>query len=175
MQNVSLRTAGTSSQVKFSSNGLWFLFIVFVMTLLLYGGLYFWKNQLESEIQAVKDAYFSQYAKLKGDDTKEVIDFNNRTIVAKSLLSDDRNLQDSLVEIEKLMIDGVFLTSFEYEYDGKSETVSLVGTSNNFNAVAKQILSFKSSEYFSGVTGGKSKINANTGLIDFEVNMSFKK
>jgi len=84
---------------------------------------------------------------LKGNDADHIADVQTRLEKIKSNVDSMKNPENILKELEKNMVQGVALKSFE----NKESAVSVLAVTNSFTNMAKQILSFKESKYFKGI------------------------
>ncbi|MDQ1284417.1 MAG: hypothetical protein QG620_765 [Patescibacteria group bacterium] len=171
MANINLITDKNDS-TAIIGKGLAWVIVAFVLTLCLYGGLVFYKNSLIKNIVSTKLEYDTGLAQFKAGGAKDVADFQNRLDIADVDLAKGRSVAADLTEVEKSMITDAYLNS--YEFDEKTKEISLECATDNYNAVARQILNFKSSGYFSGVTAGETSLDAESGEIIFPVNLTLK-
>lgn len=178
MVNINLATEDFGSQSAYSyKRGVFVLSLLLVMAILVYLGLLFWQNHLEKQLnENISGTIADQYNQAEkqfsqSPNSRRVIDFQNRLQAAGKVFSADKPLLDNLSKIESLMIPGVYLDSLNFDASGKNLTVD--GTANSFNNLAKQILSFKEAksnnggEYFS-VTTGKTSVDKD-GKIKFSL------
>jgi hypothetical protein len=177
MANINLATQGINTQgiekKSIVNGGLVAMIVVFVLIIAAYAGLLFLGNEFSTKAQEAKSDYDLKYNSFVSSDAKDVVDFQNRLTNAKTLVSKGTNLRDIFSAIEKIIIPReVYLGSFGY--DEKTKTVTLDCVGNNFDIVARQILSFKGSDYFSSVTAGKTAYNSQNGKINFQVNLKLK-
>jgi len=173
----SVRRDSSSSRMN---TGIIVLFVVFVLVLALYGALLFLNKTTDSQIASNKQQFDSEYSGLVQGNAKAVIDFQNRLDFTSKSIIQSRNVKGDLETIEKLMVPGAFLNEYKYDNTGKTLTLNCAGDS--YNTVAKQILSFKKSTYFSDVSGGQTSnstsgtgegINGQT-MITFVVTLTLK-
>lgn len=128
-----------------------------VILAILVGG-YVWltiaNNQTAKEIADTNSAYRSEYSQLTSGN-REVVDFQNRITLAKNLINGGSQAVQSLNELEKTVVPGAHLQT----YNLGNGTLSVDLVADNFDVLAKQLLSFKNSNYFSGVSMGKTVLN----------------
>lgn len=173
MVSINLSTGSSISQKE----GLPYkkgIITIFVVTLVLggiYGGMIFYRKKLAGQIDSAKLSYEVEYNNLTGESNKKVIDFQNRLTAAKDELGQNNAAKDALAEMEKSIANEVYIAS--YELDAVKKTLKLSCVADNFNLVARQVLAFKKSEYFSHVTLGDAKANED-GKIEFEVELKIK-
>lgn len=173
MVSINLSTGSSISQ----KDGLPYkkgIIIIFIVTLVLcgvYGGMIFYRKNLNNKIDSANSSYKIEYGNLTGESNKKVIDFQNRLTVAKKVSDQKSAAKDTLSEMEKSIANDVYISS--YELDAAKKTLVLSCVADNFNLVAQQVLAFKKSEYFSNVTLGDAKANED-GKIEFEVELKIK-
>lgn len=125
-----------------------------------YGWLLLEDGKVGSEIETVNGNYLAEYQKLTTSN-KEIVDFQNRITLAKGLLAEENAAYSSLPELEKNLLPGAYL--MDYALDGGKLTLGVVA--NNFDVLARQVASFKRNPYFSGVSVGKSSLDANSKVV----------
>lgn len=156
MVNINLTTAKMPSQKETSyKKGITSIVIACILLLGGYGWLAITTSKISDDIKAANSVYDVEYAKL-ANDNKDVIDFQNRIMIAKNLLTEKNVALESLAELEKDVIPGVYLDL--YNYNGKG-VIILDMVADNFDILAKQISNFKKANYFSGLSFGKSSLN----------------
>lgn len=148
------------------------LFVVLLLAILTYVALLFYGNKLDSNTEALKSEYDNKINNFILGDGKKALDFQNRLLISSELLADERNSNRDIGKIEEAMIAGVYLGS--YKYDGTIKSITLDCFSDNYETVAKQILSFKSYDYFSSVLAGETKVDAKNNKINFPVVLKIK-
>jgi Tfp pilus assembly protein PilN len=148
MVNINLTTSGESEKNNFVlKKGLTRAILVAVIWLGIYGGMLFYKNSLEKKTSAATAEQVDKNKSIKEGGNKDIFDFQTRLATAKMLLEKKDGSLESLNKIQELMVEGVYLTSYEYN-TGKIE---IIGRANGYDFAARQILSLKKSEYFSSV------------------------
>jgi len=173
MVNINLSTGGNES----SGGGIPYkkslitIIVILVITAGVYAGLLLYTQRV---VQADADAnaqYSIEYDKLSQGNAKEVYDFQSRMDLASNLMAKGDSVVPSLQELEKVLVPGVYVSS--YAYVGQDKTIKLACVGDKFETVAKQILSFKSSNLFSSVSAGETMMTTD-GKINFTLNMGVK-
>lgn len=174
MSNINLTTEISSQNEndKRVNTGVVAVIIVLIMLFVVYGLLLFGKLQTDKDIVKVQEEFKTEYESLTVGKGKEIVDFQKRLDTAKDAMTKSKNIKESLEEGEKLMVGGSYLSS--YKFNNKDNTITMNCVSDNYNVVAKQILSYKKSDYFSGVAAGKSSYNATKNKINFDINLILK-
>lgn len=145
--------------------------VVIVLLLLTYAGLAFYNRSLTKNIADLNEEYGSQYNSLM-ESGKNVFDFQNRLEVAKPLVLEKNHALESLNQIGKMIIPGVYAESFTW--DAKEKKISLECVSGEYRLVANQLASLKKSDYFSKVAVNDTKTRED-GKISFLVELVIKK
>ncbi len=146
--------------------------IALTVTIIVYGGLIFLQKKVAAQVQVAKSQYQTKYKKVLAGKVNDVLDFKNRTSIAKKLLAQRKNMDTILSNIESSMIPAVYLKSFNYD---KTKNIILLNcVSNSFYSVARQILSFKENSFFSTVTPGNNFLDTQTGGVHFIIKLKLK-
>lgn len=161
-----------SEENKMFGTGTSSLFVVFFLAIIAYAALFFYGNKLDSDTEALKSEHENKINNFILGDGKKVLDFQNRLLISSELLADERNSNRDIGKIEEAMVAGVYLGS--YKYDGATKSVTLDCFSDNYETVAKQILSFKSYDYFASVLAGETKVDTKNNKINFSVVLKVK-
>lgn len=174
MANINLSTDQLKQydQKSFSAQtGLIIGVSILLIVVVLCAGLTLWRNNLNKKIAAAEDSYNIKRTALMSGRNLDVIDFQNRIMLAKDLVKQRNAAVDTLQNIEKNLVAGVYLTS--YKVDKETKMIELECVADNFDSIAKQILGFKSSEYFPDVAIKDAGIS-NEGKNTFSINIKFK-
>lgn len=149
-----------------------FLVVVFLITVLAYFGLVFYGKKLDSDSQSFSDSYRTKVNSFIAGDAKDIFSFQSRLDDSSQLFDQERNINKDIAAIEGAIVTGVNLGS--YGYDGEAKTVKLDCYAGDYETVAKQIQSFKTSDYFSAVVAGESKYDTKSSKIEFPVTLTVK-
>jgi len=174
MANINLSSEGAKEKlsIDMGNGGLVVLIIIMFIIIALYGGELFYGKKLAKEISQLQSEYAADYGDPSKGDFLTVADFSGRLGIARSEVNDGKDIRENLGEIEKLMIPGVYLSSYKYNDKGNSIVLECIG--DNYNLAAKQILNFKKSTWFSEVFGGETSFDSQSGKIEFKVNLKLK-
>lgn len=149
-----------------------FALLVLILIILIYMGLSIYTIKINEKTNLTRDIYNQKLEDIKSGNAKNVFDFQNRLNESKKIVEGNINPSDSLKEIEKVMIPGVYL--FSFQFDAENRKISLESVAFNYNDVSKQILSFKKSAYFSDVSAGETNVSPEGGKINFKVDLKIK-
>lgn len=170
MTNINLVTEDVSKEKSsFSDRGSILGLIVLILVLALYGGILFYKKRVTSEIVQIKGEYDQKYNSILAGQAKAVADFQNKLTAAGKLVKQGKNMSENFNIIEKALLPSVYLDS--YRYDDKNSTITISCVGDNYNIVAKQIMAFKNSDYFSEVVSGKTSFDSKENKINFEIGL----
>ena len=145
--------------------------VVIVLLLLTYAGLVAYNRFLTKNTTNLAGEYGSLYNSLM-ESGKNVFDFQNRLGIAKPLVLEKNYVLESLDEIGKTIIPGVYAESFIW--DSQKGKISLECISSEYRLVANQLASFKKSDYFSEVVVNGTS-SREDGKINFLVELTIKK
>jgi len=142
MVNIDLKTNSERPASEASTDfSLMFMIFLTVVTLGIWGGMYFWEGSLTKNVQATDDQIKMETTKLSRQQTKDVMDLQNRIRVANEFGDGKNMLLDNLAEIEKLLVADAYVNSINYS----SGVTTITLMAKDFVTLAKQISSFKQS------------------------------
>ncbi|MFA6974159.1 MAG: PilN domain-containing protein [Parcubacteria group bacterium] len=172
MANINLATNSYAADKKtFSYNaGLMVVGGVLLALVIGYGVILFFDRSAQAKIGTTNEQYETEYQKLISGN-KDLVDFQNRIVVAKELVPQESAGYSSLPAVEKAMVPSVYLKDFNY--DQAQKTISVGGVADNFDMLAKQILSFKKSDYFTEVSAGATTLDQK-GKVNFALKLKIK-
>jgi len=146
LQDVPQKKEGFE-KIGISNKGAVISLIVLFVTLIVFIVLKIYVGDLDKKVLDVNEKISVESLALKGNDADRIADFQTRLEKIKLNVDSMKNPENVLKEIEKNMVQGVALKSFE----NKESAVSVLAVTNSFINMAKQILSFKESKYFKGI------------------------
>jgi hypothetical protein len=170
MTDLNLITRSEEREMFGTGTSLIFAALLFIV--MAYVGLFFYGNKLTGDIDALKSEYSSKTSSFVIGDGKKVLDFQNRLLISGELLANERNGNKNIGKVEEAIVAGVYLGS--YEYDDATKSITLDCFADNYETVAKQILSFKGYDYFSAVLAGESELDKKNNKINFPVVLTIK-
>ncbi len=146
--------------------------IALTVTIIVYGGLIVLQKKVAAQVQVAKSQYQIKYKKVLAGKVNDVLDFKNRTSVAKKMLAQREDMNEILNNIESAMIPAVHLESLNYD---KTKNIILLNCiSGSFYSVARQILSFKEDSFFITVVPGNNFLDTQTGEVHFIIKLKLK-
>ena len=150
MVNINLSTTSESQKNAFPlKKSMIYLVIIAVVWLGVYGGIFLYQGILEKKTEMINSEKLSKENAIKEGNNKDIFDFQARLSLADSLVGKKSDVLESLEKIQAAAVEGSHLLS--YEYDKETNSLVMKGEAVNYNTVARQILNFKKSEYFSNV------------------------
>jgi len=115
------------------------------------------KNKNEKIIEENK----LEVSNLSGKNVDRIVNFERRMELGLKELSSKENYDNYLKELESLMVSGASVNSLVYSSSG----IELTILADNFNTVARQMLSFKNSSYFRDLKMDKTLRNENGSIM----------
>ncbi len=168
MVNINLTTADAEAKEKVDfAKSIPSLIVVLVLVVVIYAGIMIYEKNLNNNIQKLNSNYASQANQLEKS-SKDIMNFQNRLMAAKSLLAKKDEITANLGELEKDMMPGVYVETYQYS---AQNGLDLTCIADNFDDMAKQILSFKNSANYTATVG---KSDMSNGKIEFNVNLKDK-
>ena len=163
-----------SKKKRALNSGFFISILILSVSFLTFFGMKVYSSSIESRIAAVKNQIDKEQGSIEDDRVNRVVDFQNRLKEIDANISDKKNPKETLSEIESLILQGVVLTSCEYDSSKKSLTLEAI--SDSFQIISKQMLSLKNSDYFGNVRVPETSMGED-GKISFtlESQLTFKK
>lgn len=143
--------------------------IIFVITVLLAGGVFVYKLYLNSEIAQMGSNLTAASATLDPSSIDQMVDLNARIASVQSLLAKHVVLSPLFAFIESSTISTVRLTNFDYSVSDKGiPNVVIKGQANGYSDVALQASVFGQTPYLSNVVFSNLTLNQQ-GQVTFTV------
>lgn len=112
--------------------------VVFIVTLLTSGGLFFYKYTLNNQIQVADQNILTARAAFEPEIIKQLVDVNARIISAKKLLENHVVVSKLLGLMEDLVLKKMRFTEFNYANTDNNPTLTVIGEVQTYNALAEQ-------------------------------------
>lgn len=158
MGNINLSTAEREERAPVPyKGGIISVVAVVIILAAAYAGLYYYQAKLIQENNVLQAEFSVEKGKLNSEKSRNVVALQDRLNVAKGLAQAGNVPVQSLYELEKIMVPGNSIVS--YAYDNDKDELALSCVAENFSLMARQILSFDNSSFFSGVHPEKSGLN----------------
>ena len=142
---------------------------ILALTLLVFGGMKFFAFDLERKSIKTDEQIQELQASFSGERVNSTVDFQQRIEAIKQNSDSREDVVSALKEAGSLVIPAVHIV--DYSQNGSALSITL--STENFLDVARQVLNFKNSNAFSGVS--VSKIQRKEKGIEFLVEMSVVK
>lgn len=121
--------------------------ILFIASVIVYGGLYAYRLSLKNQIKDLDQRIEKVKTTFQIDKIKEIIDSNNRLSSAKLLLETHTTLSQMLVLFQDLTIKKIKLLDLIYLNKDGALIVNLSTESLSYNALIEQSRAFSETEY----------------------------
>lgn len=129
---------------------------ILLLLLSAYGGLLFYKSRLDMRIASANGEYSAKLESFKAGNAKNVFDFQNRLNNVIKLSGEKEKTAEVLSIVEQSMVPDLYIDSLEY--DKIKGEIKLGLNTKNYNGMAKQLLKFKNSGYFSDIQVAGSQV-----------------
>jgi hypothetical protein len=148
--------------------------VLFIGTILLAGGVFFYKSYLEKGLEADKQ----ELAKVRKDDDpnliKKVIRLDSRIVTSKRLIESHIAVSPFFNYLSTITLKTVRFKDFDFSYLGKDNvTVSLTGEASGYEAVALQSDLLVKQQELSNVIIGDLSLK-DSGRVEFRVTANVK-
>lgn len=139
---------------------------ILAITLLVFGGMKFFAFDLERKSAKTDEQIKAAQASFSGDRVNSTVDFQQRLEAIKENNNSRTDSVSALSDTAKVILPSVRIVDYAQEKNALSITLS----ADKFLDVARQVLSFKDSDAFSGVA--VSKIQRKDKIIEFLIEAS---
>jgi hypothetical protein len=165
MANINLATSQIvrdSQKRPLSSTGTLIGSALLVVAVISALGLSLWEKSLSGKVAETESDYKQRYVKLTEGRNKDVIDFQSRIFALNDLARQRNAVTDAMQNVEKKIVSGTYVSSYDFDKNTKTTRLNCVATDHS--VIARQIASFKSSEYFSDVALKSTKVSEKGGF-----------
>lgn len=164
----------TGAESIFSKLGI-IVLILFVASILIYGGLFFYNKSLESNLYELQQEIKIVDEQRDIEFEKELIPLEKTLKDLKTILKDHLFWSDLLIKFEGLVVPQVTFLDFSGGLDESgSINLDLNGRTLAYTYLAKQMVSFANENLISDVELSVIKLGTEGG-IEFEISINFKK
>jgi hypothetical protein len=129
-------------------------------------------KNINAKTKRVVSEYEAEYNKFLSGSGGDVIDFKNRSMVAKKLLDEGKSSREIFSKLEETILPSVYLNSLKYDENNKVIDLDCAGDS--LNVIAKQIASFKQNDVFSSVGVGQISLDNEMNNLNFPISLKLK-
>ena len=149
--------------------------ILIMLSLLIYGGLIFYKKELEKDLSSFQDVVDELNKKRDKDFEERAMSLDGALKDLKVILKNHVYWSDLFSKLETLTVPEVVFSEFDsaLEKDGSIKT-ELKGQTAGYTYLAKQIRSFEQEQVISGVEIEKISLGTEGG-IEFNMTVIFEK
>lgn len=121
--------------------------IVFIVTILVSVGLFFYKNILTNQIAQADKSIVAARADFEPEKIQELIDANARIASVKNLLENHIVVSKVLVLMQDLTVRKMRFTELDYVNKNNDPTINITGEVQTYNALAEQQNVFLNNEF----------------------------
>lgn len=126
--------------------------IIFVIALLISGGLFAYGKILDGQIEEVQAKILAARGAYEPEKIKELIDIDRKITSSEDLLRNHVAVSEVLSLLEELTLKKMRFTSFDYTNNNNKPEVTIAGDVQTYNALAKQQEFFASTEFIRNPT-----------------------
>lgn len=150
MVNINLKIDHTEEKKEISPvTGGIILGVILLLLAIAYGGILLYKSRVDKKAESANVEYGAKVETFKAGKAKNVFDFQNRLNNVISLAGEKEKALEIMENLEKTIVPDAYIDMLEY--DGEKGEIKLSLNVKNYNGMARQLLSFKNSGYFSDI------------------------
>lgn len=148
--------------------------ILFVLSLLLYGGLLLYQNQAEADLNNIKEEIMNLYQSRDPEIESAIVNLDKKLGIVKELFDNHVYWSKLFNKIEGLTIPEVYFSDAKLNFSSEDVNVVFSGNALSYTVLARQVLSFQDDSLVEEVR--VSGISLGTiGGIDFDLSIIFSK
>ncbi len=142
--------------------------VLFLITIMTAGGLFFYKGLLKGQIEEADKNIISARAAFEPEKIKELVDAHSRIVSSQKLLERHVMVSNLLTLLQELTVRKMRFTDFEYAHAETGPTLALKGEVQTYNALAQQGELFANTEFIKKSEFSNFDLGDN-GYISFDI------
>ena len=148
--------------------------ILFILSLLIYGGLFFYSQALDKKLESVKQEITTLDSK-RDSTTESAIDTADKKLeLIEGLFKDHFYWSKLFSEIEKAVVPQVYFSESKFNFAEEKVNLLLSGSAKGYTAVAQQMVSFKENSSVEEIEVSNIRLN-DSGGVEFDLAIVFSK
>ncbi|KKS26560.1 MAG: hypothetical protein UU87_C0001G0075 [Parcubacteria group bacterium GW2011_GWA2_42_11] len=147
------------------------VFSLLVISLIVYGGLFFYQLKIEKDINASRQAYEEIVNRQDENVLKKIVSQGENAEMLSGLLKSHRYLSNLFKALREATLSQVQWTAFSLSANSKDK-ISLSGNVASYKVLAQQMAVFKKDKNWSGASFSSIKLDKN-GIITFLADVEF--
>jgi len=147
---------------------------VLILSLLFYGGLLFYKKNLNKNLEAINQEIFELEQKRDPKTEKAMVDLDKRINILKILFENHIYWSNLFEKLQELTITQAFFTGAQVELAENVAKFSADGGTSTYTNLARQIVAFQEDSSVSSVRVGGITLDEKLG-IKFSITVEFLK
>ena len=148
--------------------------ILFILGLLLYGGLLLYKNKLNKDLENIKKEIEFVEQKTDWETAQAIIDLNKKLDVIEELFKNHFYWSELFNKIESLTVPQVYFSNTKLVFSEDKVNIVFAGNALTYLALARQVLSFQEEALMENVEVSGIALGL-AGGIDFDISVIFSK
>lgn len=148
--------------------------VLLILSLLLYGGLFFYRGKVSENLKSIKDEIINLDQRRNPEMEKIIIDLDKKLAVLKKLFEDHLYWSKLFDKIEQVVIPRVYFSQSKVDFLEEKIDVIFSGNASNYTSLARQILSFQEEPMVESVKVSGISL-ATEGGVDFDLLVIFSK
>ncbi len=148
--------------------------VLLILSLLLYGGLLFYKSKINENLENIRDEIVSLDQKRDPEIEKVIIDLDKKLAVLKDLFEDHLYWSKLFDKIEQVTIPQVYFSQSRVNFLEDKIDVVFSGNASGYTNLARQILSFQEESMVESVRVSGISLTTEGG-VGFDLSVNFSK
>lgn len=147
---------------------------LFILSLLVYGGLLFYQNRLNKNLESINQAIENLNIRRDFETEQIMIDLDKKLKVLKEMFENHFYWSNLVAKIEELTVPEVYFSEAQVSLAEDKVDFGFKGNALTYTTLARQIISFQEEPNVESVTVSSITLSADGG-IDFNLEVFFSK
>lgn len=148
--------------------------VLFILGLLLYGGLLLYKNKLNKDLENIKKEIEFIGQKTDWETAQAIIDLDKKLGTIEELFKNHLYWSELFNKIESLIVPQVYFSNTKLVFSEDKVNISFAANALTYIALARQVLSFQEEALVDNVKVSGIGLGSGGG-IDFDISVIFSK
>ncbi|MBD3282238.1 MAG: hypothetical protein GF387_01355 [Candidatus Portnoybacteria bacterium] len=146
--------------------------ILFILSLLVYGGLLFYEKSLSDKLDKIEEDIKLVKSKRSPEKEEEIINLDKKLEIVENIFKDHLYWSEMVGKLESLIVPEVYFFDSEMTFNLNKMNLFFTANAANYTSLARQMVSFQEEEIVEKVDVSGIQLSSEGG-IDFNLSVVF--